>query len=193
MNRSTLKISAAAAAIAGSLAIAACGGSSPAHATATARDAADTTAPVASAARATTLRTAKVNVGGRSQMVLVTGSGRTVYLLTGDSAKHPECTTSSCLSAWPAVTASKPTAKGVAGKLSVWRHKGIAQVTLNGHPLYLFAGDSGAGQANGEGIQSFGGTWLALSSKGAAVSHSTNAAAPSTSSSSTSSGSGSSW
>jgi predicted lipoprotein with Yx(FWY)xxD motif len=30
---------------------------------------------------------------------------------------------------------------------------------LNGHPLYRFGGDRSKGQANGEGIKSYGGVW----------------------------------
>ena len=33
------------------------------------------------------------------------------------------------------------------------------QVEYDGHLLYAFVGDSAAGQAHGEGIVSFGGTW----------------------------------
>ena len=36
---------------------------------------------------------------------------------------------------------------------------GGTQVTKNGDPLYHFAADAAAGDANGEGISSFGGTW----------------------------------
>ena len=121
------------------------------------------------------LATVSVQENGKTskRSVLVTGSGRAVYLLTGDSSKHPECDSSSCLSDWPAVTSnSKPPAvgKGVTGKVAIWSHKGLNQVTINGHPLYTYAGDPGAGQADGEGIKSFGGTWWVVSGKGAEVS-----------------------
>jgi len=33
------------------------------------------------------------------------------------------------------------------------------QVTVNGAPVYTFSGDASAGSTNGEGINSFGGTW----------------------------------
>jgi hypothetical protein len=42
-------------------------------------------------------------------------------------------------------------------------------VTYGGHPLYLYSGDSHAGQVNGQGITSFGGAWWLLSSSGHAV------------------------
>jgi predicted lipoprotein with Yx(FWY)xxD motif len=46
------------------------------------------------------------------------------------------------------------------------RSDGKPQVTYNGHPLYLFSGDSNSGDTNGEGISAFGGIWYALSATG---------------------------
>jgi hypothetical protein len=43
---------------------------------------------------------------------------------------------------------------------------GSQEVTYNGWPLYTFAGDSGPGVANGEGITKFGGTWYVLNASG---------------------------
>ena len=39
-------------------------------------------------------------------------------------------------------------------------------VLLAGWLIYEYAGDSASGQANGEGIKSFGGTWYALNASG---------------------------
>jgi predicted lipoprotein with Yx(FWY)xxD motif len=41
---------------------------------------------------------------------------------------------------------------------------GGLQLTYDGWPLYTFAGDSGPGQANGEGV---GGVWFAMTPDGA--------------------------
>jgi hypothetical protein len=38
--------------------------------------------------------------------------------------------------------------------------------TYNGWLMYEYVGDSAPGQANGEGIHSFGGTWYALNPAG---------------------------
>jgi hypothetical protein len=38
--------------------------------------------------------------------------------------------------------------------------------TYNGWLIYEYAGDSGSGQAKGQGITSFGGTWYALNASG---------------------------
>ena len=54
------------------------------------------------------------------------------------------------------------TGAGLHGKLgTLHRAGGPAQATLNGKPLYRYSGDRGHGEANGEGIEAFGGTWHA--------------------------------
>jgi predicted lipoprotein with Yx(FWY)xxD motif len=45
---------------------------------------------------------------------------------------------------------------------TIARPEGTTQVTYNGHPLYLFTGDSAAGQTNGQGVVAFGGTWTVV-------------------------------
>jgi predicted lipoprotein with Yx(FWY)xxD motif len=119
------------------------------------------------------LASVKVAIGStnKSHKVLVNAKGQPVYLLTGDSASHPKCTASNCLTYWPAVTTTekKPTlGAGVTGKVGVWHHNHINQVTLNGHPLHTYAQDS-AGAALGEGLKSFGGTWELLNSSGSGI------------------------
>jgi predicted lipoprotein with Yx(FWY)xxD motif len=118
------------------------------------------------------LASVKVSVGSssKSYKVLVNAKGKPVYLLTGDSATHPECK-GTCLTYWPAVTSTtmKPVVgAGVKGKVGVWRHDHMNQVTLNGHPLYTFVRDS-AGSASGEGQKSFGGVWELLNSSGSGM------------------------
>ncbi|HEY8625976.1 MAG TPA: hypothetical protein VIL82_08210 [Solirubrobacteraceae bacterium] len=105
----------------------------------------------------------------KTEPIALNSKGRAVYLLTGDSAKHPECVVSNmCLMFWFPVTVpsakSKPSAAtGIKGKLGVWNRTGLSgkihQVTLAGHPLYTFKLDSKKADATGEGIASFGGTW----------------------------------
>jgi predicted lipoprotein with Yx(FWY)xxD motif len=109
-------------------------------------------------------------VGSKHENVATSG-GFAVYDLTGDSKQHAECTTSnSCQMFWPPVKVSSAKqlskAPGIKGKLGVWRHDGLNQVTLNGHPLYRFAGDSSKRKATGEGIKSFGGTWHVIKASG---------------------------
>jgi len=127
---------------------------------------------------ATTLHVLKSTVTGYgSHSIIVTANGHAVYELTGDSAKHPKCDNSTCWSVWPAVTAKHPSEKGVKGKLGVWHHKGIYQVTLGGHPLYHYIGDSSSGAAGGNGLKSFGGTWWVHTSSGSAVTSKASAGA----------------
>jgi predicted lipoprotein with Yx(FWY)xxD motif len=40
------------------------------------------------------------------------------------------------------------------------------QATYRGHPLYLYEGDSAAGQTNGQGLDQFGAEWYVLAPTG---------------------------
>lgn len=100
--------------------------------------------------------------------VVVNPQGRTLYRLSPETSKHLLCKSKECLTNWPPVLVKSAKGKvkagsGVKGKLGVFRRSnGTFQVTLNGLPLYRYAGDSGKDEANGEGIESFGGTWHAV-------------------------------
>lgn len=99
-----------------------------------------------------------------AENIIVNSRGRAVYALTGDSKGHPECTKpSGCFQFWPPVKVSSAKqlskATGIRGQLGVWHRNGFLQVTLAGHPLYTFGGDTHKDAATGEGIKSFGGTW----------------------------------
>jgi predicted lipoprotein with Yx(FWY)xxD motif len=141
-------------------------------------------------AAATTLGVKTVTVGSKSEPIVVNSKGAAVYTLSGDSAKHMECTKANgCFSAWPPVTVKgKPTMSGVKGKLGTFKNSGVTQVTLNGQPLYTFAGDHGAGVANGNGLKSFGGTWRII-----AAAKATAANAPASSPTTTPGSGGGGW
>jgi predicted lipoprotein with Yx(FWY)xxD motif len=122
---------------------------------------------------------------------IVIAHGFAVYTLTGDSKHHPECVSSSgCLMAWPPVKVSSAKklskAPGIKGNLGVWHRKGFNQVTLGGHPLYTFSGDTANGVATGEGIVHFGGTWHVVKASASKASGSGGSTTSSTSSSSSS-------
>ncbi len=124
--------------------------------------------------------------------ILETSTGRALYLLTADSTKKLACQ-HSCISVWhPLLTRGKPVGrKGLDSKLlGTVKRGGARQVTYHGHPLYTYVGDTAAGQANGEGIASFGGTWYVVGTKGAAV---TAALKSSTAGSTSGSTSGGGW
>ena len=107
----------------------------------------------------------------KHESIVVNSHAAAVYLLTGDSKRHPECVTANgCLSIWKPVTvkSKKKLSKmpGIHGKLGIWRRNGFRQVTLGSHPLYTFVLDHQKRTAGGEGINSFGGTWHVIKAKG---------------------------
>jgi predicted lipoprotein with Yx(FWY)xxD motif len=128
------------------------------------------TTAVAVAATKPTVKASNNAAVGKT-IVIEAKKGRTLYYLTGDTKGHL-CSTSACTAFWPPLTVKSlhtkvKAGKGIIGKLAVFkRADGKFQVTLRGKPLYRFAGDSAKGQANGEGIQSFGGTWHAMPARG---------------------------
>jgi predicted lipoprotein with Yx(FWY)xxD motif len=97
--------------------------------------------------------------------ILVTTSGLSLYLLTSEANGRFTCTSAACTTFWPPLTVPPGTTSvrggpGVDGRLGVIkRPDGSLQVTDNGYPLYRYSGDHAAGETNGEGISSFGGTW----------------------------------
>jgi predicted lipoprotein with Yx(FWY)xxD motif len=103
---------------------------------------------------------------------LITETGHAVYLWAKDGKNSSACT-GACASAWPPVPATgKVTATGGAVSRdlgSITRSDGTKQVTYDGHPLYFFAGDSGPGQANGQGSDNFGAKWWLVAPSGADV------------------------
>jgi len=98
--------------------------------------------------------------------VLADAAGRTVYIFDKDEAGKSNCS-GGCLSLWPAFTA-KPgaAAKGEFGLIEV---NGARQWTVNGKPLYYFAGDAKPGDRNGNGK---GGVWHVISEKPVAATQS---------------------
>jgi predicted lipoprotein with Yx(FWY)xxD motif len=93
--------------------------------------------------------------------ILVDTNGATLYTLTNGGKAVP-CTSSACMAAWPPLLlpagVTTATGTGVTG-LGTAAVTGGTIVTQAGLPLYRFSGDSGAGQANGDGIANFGGVW----------------------------------
>jgi predicted lipoprotein with Yx(FWY)xxD motif len=114
--------------------------------------------------------------------LLVDADGKTLYTLT-NSGKAVACT-GQCLQFWPPLvlpsgTTSATGGAGVTG-LGTVAASGGTQVTANGLPVYRFSGDSAAGDANGEGISSFGGVWHAVQASGASGASGAGASTPDT-------------
>jgi predicted lipoprotein with Yx(FWY)xxD motif len=87
-------------------------------------------------------------------------SHRTLYFLDVDTSTGATCSQASgCLGLWPAFV---PAAGSQGGEnlAIITRADGTgSQWAYQGHPLYRYAGDSGADQTNGDNIPDFGGHW----------------------------------
>jgi predicted lipoprotein with Yx(FWY)xxD motif len=105
-------------------------------------------------------------------MILVDGSGRTLYLFEKDQSDQSACA-GACAAAWPVDQSSGIPKAGSGVKASmlgtIKRGDNTTQVTYNQHPLYYFQGDSGAGQQNGQGVDAFGAKWFVVNPAGGAV------------------------
>lgn len=115
----------------------------------------------------------KTATGSTFGTILVDSNGKTVYTLTKAGQAVP-CS-GGCLNFWPPVIApagGTASAAGVSG-LGTVAATGGQQVTYTGLPLYTFSQDHAAGDATGDGVSSFGGTWHVVkiaSSAGASTS-----------------------
>jgi len=98
-------------------------------------------------------------------------TGRTFYAFTGDGHDAPTCT-GACARVWVPVTGTQI---GVAASISyrpgefrlVARPGGGArQLSVAGHPVYRYTGDSLAGQTRGQGAQ---GKWFVIDTAGQLV------------------------
>jgi len=153
---------------------AACGSSSSKSSSASATSATATspaTTSAATPAAGTTQISAKALPGLGT--VLVNGQGRTLYIFEPDKRAKVTCT-GGCATAWPPVKltgAKASTGGGVKAALisSDPDPAGGRVITYNGWPLYLFAGDSGAGTANGQALNSSGGLWYVITPAGTLV------------------------
>lgn len=83
--------------------------------------------------------------------------GMSLYTFDVDTTTESTCY-DACEAHWPpALVPTEATgAKLPKDYSTTTRRDGSVQLTLNGHPLYLFAGDSAVGDINGDGL---GGVW----------------------------------
>ena len=108
--------------------------------------------PSASHSGATTVRTASVTVGGKTETILVNGHGLPLYFYKPDTATK-SLVSGALAQLWPPLTSAAPAA-GLSGKVTVLMDSHGDQVTYNGHPLYTFADDH-ADQVTGQGVEDF--------------------------------------
>ena len=76
-------------------------------------------------------------------------TGVQLYVFDVDTAGVSNCVSDNCINTWPALLAEENSAATAPFSL-ISRVGGLKQWALNDQPLYFFAGDSGAGQQNGE-------------------------------------------
>ena len=124
-----------------------------------------TTAPASTGAPTSSSTAAKAAVSTASNTsfgtILTDANGMTLYFFDKDKPVKPQSAcVADCAVTWPAVQASEGTSVGAGldpAKLGqVTRPDGKVQLTYNTWPLYRYAGDTAAGQTNGQGI---GGIW----------------------------------
>jgi predicted lipoprotein with Yx(FWY)xxD motif len=125
---------------------------------------------------------------------LTSSNGRALYLWVADSNGKSSCS-GACAQAWPPLT-TKAAPIGSAGVQSamlatITRSDGTKQVAYDGHPLYFFAGDTGAGTTTGQGNNGFGAKWWLVAASGHAIT--TGGASGGSAAGSSSSSSGGSW
>jgi predicted lipoprotein with Yx(FWY)xxD motif len=106
-------------------------------------------------------------------------NGMTLYVLTNDTPDNSTCS-GSCATNWPPLTvAAGATLTGPSSAMSAFgqaaRSDGTVQVTYNHMPLYYYAGDSAAGDTNGQGKNN---TWFVAPVSGSLTTAPTAPAAP---------------
>ena len=132
-------------------------------------------AMAATSATHSTAPVVKTVASAKFGTVLVNAHGRTLYRYTLDSKRVNRCTSNAtCAKYWPQLLVKagvKPTAgAGLKASLlgTINAKNGMQQVTYAGFPLYMFAGDTKAGQVNGQGFEK---EWYVVNTKGAFVKH----------------------
>lgn len=126
-----------------------------------------TTTPAGSSTSAAGGETPGVTVASSSiGQILVDPNGLTLYVFTQDSDGESTCY-DACASSWPHVPADTPIGSGVDPALfgSTTRTDGTEQLTIDGQPLYFFAGDQEPGDLLGQGLND---VWFAVGPDGVA-------------------------
>jgi predicted lipoprotein with Yx(FWY)xxD motif len=150
-------------ALAASLTLAACGGSSySAGSSSTAKSSASSGSPSNAPAGQAGGAVRTASNSALAATVLTNAQGITLYALSAERAGTFICT-GSCLQVWHPVSAAAGTQpRGSVGSLgTIKRPEGGEQVTYKGMPLYTFASDTQPGDAKGQGLKDIG-TWAAV-------------------------------
>lgn len=132
----------------------ACAAGSPAHVTDANHQSSSGSSP--------TLTTESSTLG----TIVVDGKSRTVYQFDKDTQGGTESACAGdCAKNWPSVPGSAgKNLEGITGKIgSITGTSGSPQLTINGWPLYYFAGDESSGDAKGQAV---GDVWWVVSPTG---------------------------
>ena len=120
-------------------------------------------------ATGTTIKVGMTRLGD----ILVSSTGRSIYLFLLDKGTTSSCNSSACVLYWPPVlTKGAPQAgAGVNASLlgTTRRSDGTTEVTYAGHPLYYFISDKKAGDVTGQGVNGFGAPWYVVSPSGMSI------------------------
>ena len=94
--------------------------------------------------------------------ILVDNEGNTLYTLVSNGA--PIACSGSCPHVWPPllVPAGDNNLTGASGVTGLGKSSSGTVVEYQGYPLFHYSGDTAPGQANGNGISSYGGTWYVI-------------------------------
>lgn len=109
----------------------------------------------------------KVRQHPRLGMIVTDGEGRVMYRFDGDRPRVSNCD-GQCAKTWPIVKFTnwkKLKTEGVERSRIgfIERKDGSCQLTINGRPMYYFAGDRRPGDANGQGARN---AWWVVSPRG---------------------------
>ncbi len=101
--------------------------------------------------------------------ILTDASGMSLYLFTNDERNKSNCS-GGCAAAWPPLltTGGPVPGDGVSttSLATITRDDGGTQVVYNGWPLYYYAQDAAAGDANGQNV---GDSWFVVSTYGGPI------------------------
>jgi predicted lipoprotein with Yx(FWY)xxD motif len=137
-----------------------------------------TQAPAAPASPSSVMTVALKTETTQAGTVLANSHGLTLYYYSADKrGSGTSVCTGGCATAWPPLAAPVKAPAGVRlpGPLGVIsRPGGVRQVTINGFPVYLYAGDKAPGQDAGNGMA---GSWHVIKIHATAVGATGRAAA----------------
>jgi predicted lipoprotein with Yx(FWY)xxD motif len=113
--------------------------------------------------------------------ILTNTSGMTLYGFAIDSKGKSNCD-ATCLQYWPPVSPGssvQPPANVDAKLGQITGTNGSPQLTVNGWPVYTYAGDHAPGNATGQGLDTSGGLWWVIGTDGTWIESATGASSTS--------------